>query len=186
MMTPASTSRASTPRARTSRTATARTGAGSSGAAAATDRLRALDRALLEVRRLVNRPGYRRRLLGPLGRRIELSTVRVLHAVDQADSPPSIGDVATTLAIDPSTASRLVDQRVLEGLLERSPDPDDRRRAVLRITTAGHHLLAELTDSRLMMLEDVTAGWSATDVRMLEQLLARLVAGFRTLEDDRA
>ena len=153
---------------------------------AAGPRLDALDRALLEVRRLVNRPGYRKRLLGPLGRRVELSTVRVLHAVDQADRAPSIGEVAATLAIDPSTASRLVDQRVAEGLLERSPDPDDRRRAVLSITGPGRALLAELATSRRLMLEDVTEGWSADDVRTLEQLLSRLVGGFRALEDDRA
>jgi DNA-binding MarR family transcriptional regulator len=143
-----------------------------------------LDRALLEVRRLVNRPGYRQRLLGPLGRRVELSTVRVLHAVDQATTPPSIGSVATTLAIDPSTASRLVDQRVSEGLLERSPDPEDRRRIVLRLTRAGHALLEELAASRIGMLAEVTSGWSATDVRRLEQLLHRLSDGFEAYEED--
>jgi DNA-binding MarR family transcriptional regulator len=143
-----------------------------------------LDRALLELRRLVNRPGYRQRLLGPLGRRVELSTVRVLHAIDQATTPPSIGDVAATLAIDPSTASRLVGQRVTEGLIERSPDPDDRRRTVLRLTRTGGALLEELSASRIAMLTEVTAGWSAADVRLLEQLLHRLADGFNTYEED--
>jgi DNA-binding MarR family transcriptional regulator len=143
-----------------------------------------LDRALLEVRRLVNRPGYRQRLLGPLGRRVELSTVRVLHAVDQATVPPSIGSIAATLAIDPSTASRLVDQRVTEGLLERSPDPDDRRRTVLRLTRSGGALLGELAASRIGMLAEVTSGWSPADVRRLEQLLNRLTDGFEAYEDD--
>jgi len=141
-----------------------------------------LDHALLEVRRLVNRPGYRRRLLGPLGRRVELSTVRVLHAVDQADRPPSIGEVAVTLAIDPSTASRLVEQRVADGLLDRSPDAEDRRRAVLRLTAQGRELLTELAASRREMLAEVTRGWTAADRAALEQLLARLVDGFRALE----
>jgi len=146
-------------------------------------RLVGLDHALLEVRRLVNRPGYRRRLLGPLERRIELSTVRVLHAVDQAEAPPSIGQVASTLAIDPSTASRLVDQRVTEGLLQRSPDPTDRRRTVLSLTDSGRTLLTELAESRRAMLAEVTRGWSAADQRDLERLLDRLVDGFRTLEE---
>jgi DNA-binding MarR family transcriptional regulator len=150
-------------------------------------RLIGLDRALLEVRRLVNRPGYRRRLLGPLGRRIELSTVRVLHAVDQAPTPPSIGTVAATLAIDPSTASRLVDQRVTEGLLSRSPDPDDRRRLVLTLTPAGRALLDELAASRTTMLEEVTADWTSADIVALEQLLLRLTTDFAILEEpDRA
>ncbi len=146
--------------------------------------LQALDVALLEVRRLVNRPGYRRRLLGPLGRRVELSTVRILQAVDQAQEPPSIGSVATTLAIDPSTASRLVDQRVTEGLLVRSPHSTDRRRSVLSLTPAGRVLLAELAESRLTMLADATHDWDVTDTRALEQLLQRLTSGFRTLEED--
>ena len=150
-------------------------------------RLIGLDRALLEVRRLVNRPGYRRRLLGPLGRRIELSTVRVLHAVDQAPTPPSIGTVAATLAIDPSTASRLVDQRVTEGLLSRSPDPDDRRRLVLTLTPAGRAMLDELAASRTTMLEEVTADWTSADIVALEQLLLRLTTDFAILEEpDRA
>lgn len=145
--------------------------------------LTGLDRALLEVRRLVNRPGYRRRLLGPLGRRIELSTVRVLQAVDQAAAPPSIGTVAATLAIDPSTASRLVDQRVTEGLLTRSPDADDRRRLVLELTPPGRELLEELAASRTTMLEEVTADWSTTDIAALERLLLRLTRDFATLEE---
>jgi len=143
-----------------------------------------LDRALLEVRRLVNRPGYRRRLLGPLGRRIELSTVRVLHAVDQAPAAPSIGGVAATLAIDPSTASRLVEQRVNEGLLERSPDAQDRRRTVLRLTPAGEALLDELAAARIGMLTEVTASWSATDIRTLDELLHRLAEGFDAYEEE--
>lgn len=146
--------------------------------------LAALDAALLDVRRLVNRPGYRRRLLGPLGRRIELSTVRVLHAVDQSDRPPSIGEVAATLAIDPSTASRLVEQRVADGLLERSPDPTDRRRAVLRLTDTGRELLDELAASRREMLVEATDGWSGADLQELERLLRALVGAFLVLEAD--
>ncbi len=142
----------------------------------------ALDHALLEVRRLVNRPGYRRRLLGPLDRRVELSTVRVLHAVDQADRPPSIGEIAVTLAIDPSTASRLVEQRVADGLLDRSPDAEDRRRVVLRLTTQGREMLTELAASRREMLAEVTRGWTPAERRELERLLVRLVDGFRVLE----
>ncbi len=147
-----------------------------------TPELADLDRALLEVRRLINRPGYRRRLLGPVGRRIELSTVRVLHAVDQAQTPPSIGEVATTLAIDPSTASRLVRQRVEEGLLERSPDMEDGRRLVLRVTHEGSVLLQQLATARIEMLTEVTGGWNSTDVRTLDALLRRLVSGFDAYE----
>jgi DNA-binding MarR family transcriptional regulator len=145
--------------------------------------LATLDVALLELRRLVNRPGYRRRLLGPLGRAIELSTVRVLHAIDQSPAAPSIGDVASILAIDPSTASRLVEQRVTEGLVRRERSTADGRRTTLQLTDAGTALLDELAASRRRMLSEVTAGWDPQDIRTLDVLLVRLVAGFEAIEE---
>jgi len=148
------------------------------------DPLAALDVALLEMRRLVNRPGYRQRLLGPLGRAIELSTVRVLHAIDQSPEAPSIGEVATILAIDPSTASRLVEQRVTDGLVRRERSPSDGRRSSLELTERGSELLVELAASRRVMLAEVTAGWPADDIHQLDELLRRLISGFSALEGD--
>jgi DNA-binding MarR family transcriptional regulator len=146
------------------------------------DPLATLDVALLEIRRLVNRPGYRRRLLGPLGRPIELSTVRILHAIDQSSEAPSIGDVAAILAIDPSTASRLIEQRVIEGHVRRERCADDGRRTALELTAAGGALLAELAASRRRMLAEVTLGWDPQDVTALDGLLRRLISGFSTME----
>lgn len=145
-------------------------------------RLEGLDAALLELRSLVARPGYRRRLLGPLGRRVELSTVRLLQAVERAATPPSIGEVAAALGIDPSTASRLVDQRVGEGLLERHRSPADGRRTTLHVTDGGRTLLAELRDSRHDLLAEITGGWDVVDLEALETLMSRLAEGFARLE----
>jgi len=148
------------------------------------DPLATLDVALLELRRLVNRPGYRRRLLGPLGRAIELSTVRVLHAIDQSPDAPSVGEVATILAIDPSTASRLVEQRVADGLVRRERSPSDGRRSTLQLTDRGARLLVELAHSRRTMLAEVTSGWELDDIHQLDELLRRLIVGFSALEGD--
>jgi DNA-binding MarR family transcriptional regulator len=147
--------------------------------------LEGLDAALLELRSLVTRPGYRRRLLGPLGRRIELSTARLLQTIERAAVPPSIGEVAQALAIDPSTASRLVDQRVGEGLLERRRSPEDGRRTTLHLTDGGRALLAELADSRRTILAEMTASWDVVDVEALETLMGRLAESFARLESER-
>ena len=145
-------------------------------------RLEGLDAALLELRTLVARPGYRRRLLGPLGRRVELSTVRLLQAVERADAQPSIGEVAAAVGVDPSTASRLVEQRVGEGLLERHRSPEDGRRTTLHLTDGGRALLAELKDSRHDLLAEITGGWDVVDLEALEILMSRLAEGFARLE----
>ena len=145
-------------------------------------RLEGIDAALLELRALVARPGYRRRLLGPLGRRIELSTVRLLQTVERAAEPPSIGEVASALGVDPSTASRLVEQRVGEGLLERHRSPADGRRTTLHLTDGGRALLAELKDARHDLLAEITGGWDVVDLEALETLMSRLADGFARLE----
>ncbi|MEY3072987.1 MAG: hypothetical protein RLZZ353_1183 [Actinomycetota bacterium] len=145
-------------------------------------RLEGIDAALLELRTLVARPGYRRRLLGPLGRRIELSTVRLLQTVERAAEPPSIGEVATALGVDPSTASRLVEQRVGEGLLERHRSPSDGRRTTLHLTDGGRALLAELKDARHDLLAEITGSWDVVDLEALETLMSRLAEGFARLE----
>jgi DNA-binding MarR family transcriptional regulator len=138
---------------------------------------------LLEIRRLVRRPGYRRRFLDSLHTSTDVGTVRVLRAVERAGDPaPCVGDVADRLDIDPSTASRLIDQQVTAGYLARARHPRDRRRTTLELTEAGRDLLAEVTEVRRDLLAEVTRDWDRAEVATLVTLLDRLRDGFVTLE----
>ena len=137
-----------------------------------TSPLIALDDALFDIQRLVRRPGYRARLLAALGSKVELSTVRVLRAVERAgDTPPCVGDIAERLMVDPSTASRFVEQQVEAGYLTRARHPDD-----------GQSLLDEVTDARRQLLDEVTSGWDPADLERLSDLLTLLREGFDQLE----
>jgi DNA-binding MarR family transcriptional regulator len=153
--------------------------------------LASLDAALLDVRRLGRRPGYRSRLLAAVGDAIDISTVRVLRAVERghgsgggdADGGICVGDVAARLEVDPSTASRLVDQQVTTGYLQRQRCATDRRRSTLTLTDAGRTVLAEVTGARLDLLAEVTADWSEHEVATLATALDRLRLGFARIED---
>lgn len=145
--------------------------------------LTALDDALFDVQRLVRRPGYRRALLERLGNRVELSTVRVLRAVERAGTTtPCVGDVAERMLIDPSTASRLVDQQVAAGYLTRERHPEDGRRSQLVLTDTGTALLAKVTEARRDLLAEITSDWNLGDLEALSDLLARLGDAFDQLE----
>jgi DNA-binding MarR family transcriptional regulator len=147
--------------------------------------LDALDEALLEIRRLVRRPGYRRRFLDSLHTSTDVGTVRVLRAVERAGDPaPCVGDVAERLDVDPSTASRLIDQQVTAGYLARTRSPHDRRRTTLGLTDAGRDLLAEVTEVRRDLLAEVTRDWDRAEVTTLVSLLDRLRQGFAALEQN--
>lgn len=142
-----------------------------------------LDEALIRSRRLLARPGYRRRVRDALPSPVELTTLRVLRAVERAgEEAPGIGDVADFLGVDPSSASRFVEQAVAEGFLERRTCDRDRRRSRLRLTDAGLQLLDVANGARRALLADVTDGWSEADVARLAELLDRLVSGFDRFE----
>ncbi|MCA1784217.1 MAG: MarR family transcriptional regulator [Intrasporangiaceae bacterium] len=145
--------------------------------------LTVLDDALFDIQRVARRPGYRKRLLAALDAPVELSTVRVLRAVERAgDEAPSVGDIAERLTIDPSTASRFVDQQIDAGYLLRHRCTADGRRSRLSLSDTGRALLVEVTAARRRILAEVTAGWDTADLDQLGELLAQLRNDFDHLE----
>ena len=143
-------------------------------AAASRADLDRLDDALAHVRRLLQRPGYRRHFQAALPTPVDLTTLRVLRAVERMDDAPSIREVAEVLGVDPSSASRFVDQAVGGGYLDRRTCERDRRRSRLHLTGSGRDLLAVATRARRTLLAEVTGEWSADDVVALGALLERL------------
>lgn len=61
------------------------------------------------------------------------------------DTTVTIAYAAERLRLKHNSAVELVDRSVREDLLERMEDPDDRRRAILRVTRKGHRVLARLS-----------------------------------------
>ena len=68
---------------------------------------------------------------------------RKLLATIAAHEPATLNQVATAIGRGAPAVSRSVDSLVRAGLVERTPDPDNRRRLALRLREAGR---AELTD----------------------------------------
>ncbi|MFB7463845.1 MarR family winged helix-turn-helix transcriptional regulator [Streptomyces sp. NPDC056224] len=110
-----------------------------------------------------------------------------------ADCPPGAAAVLTVLdrhgemrlsrltelmAVDISATSRHVAHVAERGWIEREPDPGDGRCRILRLTPAGHALLAELGARYTAALEKALADWSAQDIDVLNTLLARLRSSF--------
>ncbi len=141
-----------------------------------------LDETLVGLRRVLQRPGYRRAVLGGLETDVELGTLRLLRVVQRSPQEPTIGDAAEVLVIDPSTASRVVDRAVATGHLERRPCSDDRRRSRLSLTAAGEELLAAVSARRRAVLAGATTGLSDAELTTLMELLERLLDGFDAVE----
>ena len=69
-----------------------------------------------------------------------------------ADRSPSITYAAEALGLKHNSVVELVDRCEKEGLLQRAPDPEDRRRVCLQTTRRGQKVLDRLSRAHLMEL----------------------------------
>jgi DNA-binding MarR family transcriptional regulator len=53
------------------------------------------------------------------------------------EGPASVSDLAQAMRVRPQSMAQTVGDLEAEGLVERNPDPDDRRRALVSLTEAG-------------------------------------------------
>ncbi|MGM7679382.1 MarR family winged helix-turn-helix transcriptional regulator [Microbacterium sp. A94] len=138
-----------------------------------------LDSSLAQLRRMLQHPYYRDRLLGALDDAIELGTLRVLRAVERADEAlPAVGTIADALGIDPSTASRMVNRTVELGLLQRTPSAQDRRRMQLKLTVTGQRCLERATSERRILLGELTQHWSGDELHAFVDLMNSMLDSF--------
>jgi len=80
-------------------------------------------------------------------------------------------ELAELLDLQPISLTRLLDRLAGNGLIERRPDPHDRRANRLYLTAAARPLLARLSDLGADMMETVLAGLDINSLgRMLDEL----------------
>ncbi len=145
-----------------------------------------LDELLTRIHLARQRPAWRRRLLDGAGPVTNVSTLRVLRAVEECQRTgggASIRDVADFMAVEHSTASRTVATVVAAGLLTKTSAPDDQRRCALVLTDIGRKALATVADRRRDLVAETIADWPDADVETLVELLARLTERFEPAAD---
>jgi DNA-binding MarR family transcriptional regulator len=103
-------------------------------------------------------------------------------AVLSGDEPMTIGQVADLLGITLPTASHLVDKLVRAGFAERSDDPLDRRRAVVRPSAQGAALMRSLREFSQSYLLACLAGMTDADVAALMQGMTALADAAEALK----
>jgi len=100
---------------------------------------------------------------------------RVLVALDD-DGPSSQADIGRAIMLDRSDLHAVLNRLEADGLVERAPDPADRRRNVVALTRDGRSTLRRL-DKRVAAAQDeLTAALSADERAQLVALLRRIGA----------
>jgi MarR family transcriptional regulator, lower aerobic nicotinate degradation pathway regulator len=99
---------------------------------------------------------------------------RLLAALEEF-GPASQASLGRRTGIDRSDVVAALNDLADRGLIQRSPDPDDRRRNVVTITPTGTEQLAALDQIVAGVQEKLLAPLSAADRTHLVELLTRLL-----------
>src|SRR5437899_11060526 len=99
---------------------------------------------------------------------------RALHELD-LERPVSMRELAERLRSDPSNITGLIDRLEARGLVERRPDPTDRRIKGLALTSAGAGLRERLF-ARLYAAPRALAELSERDQRAFMDVLRRILS----------
>jgi DNA-binding MarR family transcriptional regulator len=137
-------------------------GAGELGAEVA-DLLAAVSR---RIRHAVNAE------LDPLG--VTWGQVRALRVIGAGGEAVRMSDLADRLGIARRSATSVVDDLVARDLVERRPDPADRRGVAVALTARGGRLLRDVRARRQSAAVELTAALSPEELRQLRDLLRRL------------
>jgi DNA-binding MarR family transcriptional regulator len=111
---------------------------------------------------------------GPPIAPLHMDAVRALDA-----GARSLAQLADATELHPVAVSALVDRLVTTGLVSRTPDPDDRRHRVMRLTETGQAVANRFHAVDRALADRVLPTMTAAEATLLATLLAR-VAGAAT------
>ncbi len=88
-------------------------------------------------------------------------------------------DIADWLGIGAAPMSRQLADLEAQGLVLRTPDPDDARAALTSLTAAGLHAVRDLRDRRVTVLQRTLAGLDEAQARGFITSMDRVLEEFR-------
>jgi DNA-binding MarR family transcriptional regulator len=114
----------------------------------------------------------------PCGQPIPVSEAHALIELAR-DAPFPQAELGRRLLLEKSTISRLVDQLVARGWVERGQDPRDRRATSLSLTAAGRQAAANLANARRQKFAQLFAAVPETERETVLQALKTLTEALK-------
>jgi len=104
---------------------------------------------------------------------LNLSEGSLLAFVEES-GPLTQTRLAQRLGLGRAATGSVIDALEKRGLVERQPDPDDRRVWLVTVTRAGKELVEQVNASDQVLRSELRAGISRADRQQLAALLVRL------------
>jgi DNA-binding MarR family transcriptional regulator len=106
---------------------------------------------------------------------LTLTQIKLLHQLEDASRELTLKEGAELVHVSLPAASRMVDDLVRRGFVERHEDTDDRRMKRVSLTDAGGAVIRRLNAARLSGLAEFTASLTGAERRRLAEALSRLM-----------
>jgi DNA-binding MarR family transcriptional regulator len=100
------------------------------------------------------------------------------------DTGISLGRLAELQGVSPRNITGLVDSLEKAGLVERVPDPNDRRSIHGRLTAAGRERIDSIRQPALKLQFPLTEGFTGDELVQLRHLALKLLANAQRLAKD--
>ena len=96
----------------------------------------------------------------------------------------SLGRLAELQRVTPRNVTGLVDSLEKDGLVERLPDPDDRRSVRARLTAAGRERIDSIWKPTIDKQFPLTRGFTRDELVQLRHLCLKLLANVMEMEKE--
>ena len=102
----------------------------------------------------------------------------VLATLRRAGPPHALspGELMASMMITSGTMTNRIDQLIKQGLVTRAKDPDDARRAVVKLTRAGFDLIDQVVAEHVKTQKALLAPLSDNEIAALDDGLRKLMA----------
>ncbi|MDI2126811.1 MarR family winged helix-turn-helix transcriptional regulator [Yinghuangia seranimata] len=102
--------------------------------------------------------------------------LQCVSLLDLESAPVSVGDVARLTGLTSGSATRLVDRMVKAGLVERHPDPHDRRRQLVALAPEARARIGAAWDEPGRAFVAVLDSYSDDELRLIADYLRKAAA----------
>lgn len=126
--------------------------------------------------------GIRRRLRERFG--MALARFDLLAQLERSSEGLRMGELSHRLMVSGGNVTGLVARLDAEGMVERTPEPGDRRASVVRLTARGRDAFRAMAQEHERWIIEMTGGLRNADRARLYALLGGLKDSVRAVEPD--
>jgi DNA-binding MarR family transcriptional regulator len=106
----------------------------------------------------------------------------ILAQLERHDGPMSMGELSRRLMVSNGNVTGLIDRLAREGLVDRTPSPEDRRVQMVSLTPAGSTFFEKIAEDHRDCVGSMMSDLSADEMKTLYDLLARLKESIHAAE----